>query len=225
MLELRGISKLFPGVRALDKVSVAFQEGEIHALLGENGAGKSTLMNILVGLYQPDKGDIYLKGDKVRIDSPSKAVKLGIGMVHQHFMLVEALTVFENIILGITKDKSLFIKKDTIKKEILKLADRYGLDIEIDRPLTEISVGAQQRVEILKALYRGAELLILDEPTAALDSRRAQIAMDLLRKLAVDQQAAVVAVTHDEKIFDRFDRMYMLRDGKLEDVVWTSEAA
>jgi simple sugar transport system ATP-binding protein len=125
-------------------------------------------MNVLIGLYQPTEGAIYLDGKKVRIDSPAQAVKLGIGMVHQHFMLVEAMTVFENIILGDRNTKGVFIDREARKKEILELSARYGLDVELDKPITEIAVGAQQRVEILKALYRGAELLILDEPSAAL---------------------------------------------------------
>lgn len=213
-LKMENMTKKFGEVYANKNINLMIKEGEVHTLLGENGAGKSTLMNILVGLYQPDKGDIYLKGDKVRIDSPSKAVKLGIGMVHQHFMLVEALTVFENIILGITKDKSLFIKKETIKKEILNLADRYGLDIEIDRPLTEISVGAQQRVEILKALYRGAELLILDEPTAALTDMEVEGLFRIIRKLTAEKKSVIFISHKMREVMEISDRITILRAGE-----------
>ncbi|HCD43324.1 MAG TPA: heme ABC transporter ATP-binding protein, partial [Lachnoclostridium sp.] len=168
LLKMEHITKHFGEVYANRNINLSVQEGEVHTLLGENGAGKSTLMNILIGLYQPTGGEIYLRGEKVKIESPKAAVRLGIGMVHQHFMLVEAMTVLENIILGSKKDSSIFINKEQLKKDILELAQKYGLDVELDKPVTEISVGAQQRVEILKALYRGAELLILDEPTAAL---------------------------------------------------------
>ncbi len=172
--EMDQITKQFGDVYANRNINLSVMEGEVHTLLGENGAGKSTLMNILIGLYQPTAGTIYLRGEKVKIDSPKAAVKMGVGMVHQHFMLVEAMTVLENIILGSRKDSSVFIKKDQVRKEILALSEKYGLDVELDKQITEISVGAQQRVEILKALYRGAELLILDEPTAALTDIEAE---------------------------------------------------
>lgn len=156
LLRMEGITKQFGAVYANKDINLSIEEGEIHTLLGENGAGKSTLMNILIGLYQPTSGTIWLKGKKVKIDSPKTAVKLGIGMVHQHFMLVDAMTVFENIILGTKKDSSIFIKKEERKKEILELSQKYGLEVDLDKQVNEISVGEQQRVEILKALYRGA---------------------------------------------------------------------
>ena len=143
-LRMDNITKRFGDVFANKNINLSVKKGEVHTLLGENGAGKSTLMNILCGLYQPTSGEIYLEGKKVKIDSPRTAVKIGIGMVHQHFMLVEAMTVFENIILGTSKDKSIFIKKDALKKEIQELADSYGMDVELDKEITEISVGAQQ---------------------------------------------------------------------------------
>ena len=169
-LRMEHVSKRFGDFYANKDIDFSVRRGEVHTLLGENGAGKSTLMNVLIGLYQPTEGTIYLDGKKVRIDSPAQAVKLGIGMVHQHFMLVEAMTVFENIILGDRNTKGVFIDREARKKEIQDLSARYGLDVELDKPITEISVGAQQRVEILKALYHGAELLILSlihisEPT------------------------------------------------------------
>lgn len=213
-LKMKNMTKIFGEVYANKDINLTIMEGEVHTLLGENGAGKSTLMNILIGLYQPTNGDIYLKGEKVKIDSPSKAVNLGIGMVHQHFMLVEALTVFENIILGTTKDKSLFIKKDIIKKEILELANRYGLDIEIDKPITEISIGAQQRVEILKALYRGAQLLILDEPTAALTDIEVEGLFKIIRKL-INEKKSVIFISHKmREVLEISDRITILRGGQ-----------
>jgi ABC-type uncharacterized transport system ATPase subunit len=211
---MESMTKKFGEVYANKDINLTIMEGEVHTLLGENGAGKSTLMNILIGLYQPTRGNIYLRGEKVKIDSPSIAVKLGIGMVHQHFMLVEAMTVFENIILGITKEKSIFIKKSAIKKEILGLAEKYGLDIEIDKEITEISVGAQQRVEILKALYRGAELLILDEPTAALTDIEVEELFKIIRKLT-DEKKSVVFISHKmREVLEISDRITILRTGQ-----------
>ena len=146
------ISKRFGDFYANKDICLSVAKGEVHTLLGENGAGKSTLMNILISLYQPTEGKIFLNGKEERIESPSQAVKLGIGMVHQHFMLVEAMTVFENIILGDRNSKGLFIDRAARRREIEALAEKYGLDVELDKLITEISVGAQQRVEILKAL-------------------------------------------------------------------------
>lgn len=213
-MKMEHMTKKFGEVYANQDINLSIQEGEVHTLLGENGAGKSTLMNILIGLYQPTKGEIYLRGEKVIIDSPSKAVKLGIGMVHQHFMLVEAMTVFENIILGITKDKSMFIKKDLIKKEIQELADKYGLNIEIDKPITEISVGAQQRVEILKALYRGAELLILDEPTAALTDIEVKGLFQIIKKLTAEKKSVIFISHKMREVLEISDRITILRAGQ-----------
>ena len=149
VLRMEHITKQFGSVYANKDVNFSVRAGEVHTLLGENGAGKSTLMNVLFGLYQPTWGDIYVRGQKVKIESPSQAVKLGIGMVHQHFMLVEAMTVFENIILGDTRSKGIFIDQNARKKEILELSEKYRLDADLDQPITELEVGAQQRVEIL----------------------------------------------------------------------------
>ena len=183
ILRMEHITKRFGDVFANRDVNLDVRRGEVHTLLGENGAGKSTLMNVLIGLYQPTEGEIYLTGEKVRIDSPAKAVQLGIGMVHQHFMLVEAMTVFENIILGDKHTRGVFIKKDQMRREIQALAERYGLDVDLDKVITDISVGEQQRVEILKALYRGAELLVLDEPTAALTDLEVEGLFSIIDKL------------------------------------------
>ena len=213
-LKMDGITKKFGNAYANKNIVLSVKEGEVHTLLGENGAGKSTLMNILIGLYQPTAGDIYLHGEKVKIDTPAKAVKLGIGMVHQHFMLVEAMTVFENIILGTTKEASAFIKKEAMKKEIRELADKYGLNIELDKPITEISVGAQQRVEILKALYRGAELLILDEPTAALTDLEVIGLFQIIRKLTAEKKSVIFISHKMREVLEISDRITVLRAGE-----------
>lgn len=214
ILRMSGISKQFGEVYANRNVNLDIRCGEVHTLLGENGAGKSTLMNILIGLYQPTDGEIYLRGKKVSIDSPGTAVKMGIGMVHQHFMLVEAMTVFENIILGVTHDKSFFINKEKLQKEILELSEKYGLDIELDKEITEISVGAQQRVEILKALYRGAELLVLDEPTAALTDIEVQGLFKIIRKLKAEKKSVIFISHKMREVLEISDRVTILRAGE-----------
>lgn len=214
VLRLENMTKKFGEVYANKNINLTIMEGEVHTLLGENGAGKSTLMNIIIGLYHPTKGSIYHEGKKVKIDSPAKAVKLGIGMVHQHFMLIEAMTVFENIILGSKKDHSVFIKKDKVKAEIKALADKYGLDIELDKEITEISVGGQQRVEILKALYRGAKVLILDEPTAALTDIEVEGLFRIVKKLT-NENKSVVFISHKmREVLEISDRITILRHGE-----------
>ena len=208
------ITKRFGDVYANRDINLEVRQGEVHTLLGENGAGKSTLMNVLFGLYQPTEGDIYLHGKKVRIDSPAQAVRLGIGMVHQHFMLVEAMTVFENIILGDRNTKGVFIDKEARKKEILELSERYGLDVELDKPITEIAVGAQQRVEILKALYKGAELLVLDEPSAALTDIEVEGLFKIMHKLT-EEGKSIIFISHKMREVLRIsDRITILRAGE-----------
>ena len=197
--------------------------GEVLTLLGENGAGKSTLMNILIGLYQPTEGKIFLNGREVRIDSPSQAVKLGIGMVHQHFMLVEAMTVFENIILGDRNSKGLFVDREARRSEILELSQRYGLDVELDKLITDISVGAQQRVEILKALYHGADLLILDEPSAALTDIEVEGLFAIMHKL-VDEGKSIIFISHKmREVLHISDRITILRAGEVVTTVLCGE--
>lgn len=214
ILRMEHITKRFGDVYANRDINLEVREGEVHTLLGENGAGKSTLMNVLFGLYQPTEGDIYLHGKKVRIDSPAQAVRLGIGMVHQHFMLVEAMTVFENIILGDRNTKGIFIDKEARKKEILELSERYGLDVELDKPITEIAVGAQQRVEILKALYRGAELLVLDEPSAALTDIEVEGLFKIMQKLT-NEGKSIIFISHKMREVMRIsDRITILRAGE-----------
>ena len=168
VVEMEGITKRFGAFGANDGIDLRVKRGEIHALLGENGAGKSTLMNILFGLYQPDEGSIKINGKPVTISDPNEAVRLGIGMVHQHFMLVEPFTVTENIILGKELRRLGFLDLKRAEEEVRRLSEHYGLQVDPRAKIRDISVGMQQRVEILKTLYRGADILILDEPTAVL---------------------------------------------------------
>ncbi|MBQ6321900.1 MAG: ABC transporter ATP-binding protein [Lachnospiraceae bacterium] len=214
LLRIEKISKRFGDFYANKDISLTIKEGEIHTLLGENGAGKSTLMNILVGLYQPTAGHIYLNGKEVHIDSPSQAASMGIGMVHQHFMLVDAMTVFDNIILGEKRSKGVFIDRDSRRKEILELADRYGFHIDLDKQITEISVGEQQRVEILKALYRGAQLLILDEPTAALTDIEVQGLFDVMHRLSSEGKGIIFISHKMREVLHISDRITILRAGE-----------
>lgn len=214
ILRMEHITKQFGNVYANRDVNLDVRRGEVHTLLGENGAGKSTLMNVLFGLYQPTEGSIFWNGKKVRIESPSQAVRLGIGMVHQHFMLVEAMTVFENIILGDKNTKGIFIDREARKKDILELSARYGLDVELDKPITEISVGAQQRVEILKALYRGAELLVLDEPTAALTDLEVEGLFDIIHKLTGEGKSIIFISHKMREVLHISNRITILRAGQ-----------
>lgn len=214
LLRMEGISKQFGDFFANRNVNFEVRAGEVHTLLGENGAGKSTLMNILIGLYQPTAGSIYLRGKKVSIESPAQAVKLGIGMVHQHFMLVEAMTVFDNIILGDTRTKNPFIEVKERKKEILDLSWKYGLNVELDAKITDIAVGSQQRVEILKALYRGADLLILDEPTAALTDVEVEGLYSIIEKLKSEGKSIIFISHKMREVLHVSDRVTILRAGE-----------
>ena len=167
-IEMLNIMKEFPGIKANDNVTLQVEQGEIHALLGENGAGKSTLMSILFGLYQPDEGQIKINGEPVEINDPNDANKYNIGMVHQHFKLVHNFTVLENIILGIEETKHTFIQKGAARKKVIELSQKYKLNVDPDALISDITVGMQQRVEILKMLFRDNNVLIFDEPTAVL---------------------------------------------------------
>lgn len=223
LLRMEHISKRFGSFYANKDVCLTVNRGEVLTLLGENGAGKSTLMNILIGLYQPTEGKIFLNGKEERIDSPSQAVKLGIGMVHQHFMLVEAMTVFENIILGDKRSKGVFVDKEARRREIMELSERYGLDVELDKLITEISVGAQQRVEILKALYHGAELLILDEPSAALTDIEVEGLFAIMHKLT-EEGKSIIFISHKmREVLHISDRITILRAGEVVTTVDRSE--
>ena len=215
LLRMEHISKRFGSFYANRDVSLTVNKGEVLTLLGENGAGKSTLMNILIGLYQPTEGQIFLNGKPVRIESPSQAVKLGIGMVHQHFMLVEAMTVFDNIILGDKHAKGLFIDQAARRREIEELSARYGLDVQLDRLITEISVGEQQRTEILKALYHGAELLILDEPTRGIDVGAKFEIYKLMTEVAQAGKAVVMVSSELPELIGMCDRIYVMNQGHI----------
>jgi len=223
ILRMEHISKQFGDFYANKDINFDVREGEVHTLLGENGAGKSTLMNVLIGLYQPTEGSIYLCGKKVAIDSPAEAVRLGIGMVHQHFMLVEAMTVMQNIILGDKRYKGIFIDHAARRKEILELSWRYGLNIDLEAKITDISVGAQQRVEILKALYRGAELLILDEPTAALTDIEVEGLYSVIEKLKSEGKSIVFISHKMREVLHVSDRVTILRAGKTIKTLVASE--
>ena len=214
LLRMQNVSKQFGDIYANKDINFTVKKGEVHTLLGENGAGKSTLMNILIGLYHPTQGDIFLRGQKVKMENPALAVKLGIGMVHQHFMLVENMTVFENIILGISQDHSLFINKEKKAKEILAFADKYGFNIDLNKVIEDISVGEQQRVEILKALYRGAEILILDEPTAALTDIEVEGLFDIINRLTKEGKSVVFISHKMREVLKISDRITILRAGK-----------
>src|SRR5690625_1213671 len=209
------IRKEFPGVVANDDVNIQLKKGEIHALLGENGAGKSTLMNVLFGLYQPERGEIKVNGKPVEITSPNIANDLGIGMVHQHFMLVEPFTVTQNIILGHepkTKYGTVNLKK--AEKEIQALSDQYGLRVDPRAKIRDISVGMQQRVEILKTLYRGADVLIFDEPTAVLTPQEITELIEIMKSL-VKEGKSIILITHKLKeIMQACDRCTVIRKGK-----------
>ena len=209
------ISKRFRSFYANKDVSLSVNRGEVMTLLSENGAGKSTLMNILIGLYQPTEGKIFLNGKEVKISSPAHAVALGIGMVHQHFMLVEAMTVFENIILGDRNSKGLFIDRAARRREIEALSEKYGLNVELDKLITDISVGEQQRTEILKALYHGAELLVLDEPSAALTDIEVEGLFAIMQKL-VEEGKSIIFISHKMREVLRIsDRITVLRLGEV----------
>ena len=214
VIEMREITKVFGEFVANDKINLELRKGEIHALLGEKGAGKSTLMNMLAGLLEPTSGEIVVNGQVVKLDSPSKAASLGIGMVHQHFMLVEAFTVAENIILGseLTKNGVLDIARAT--REINELSERYGLAVDPSAKVADISVGAQQRVEILKTLYRGADILIFDEPTAVLTPSEIDELMAIMKNL-VKEGKSIVLITHKlDEIRAVSDRVTVIRRGK-----------
>jgi len=213
-LEMRGITKRFPGVLANDHVDFDMKSGEVHALLGENGAGKSTLMKILYGLYRPDEGEILLNGKPVAISSPIDAINLGIGMIHQHFMLVQTLTVAENVVLGLPSSRGLLTDLDRVSKRILDLAAIYSLKIDPSAYIWQLSVGQQQRVEIIKALYRGAALLILDEPTAVLTPQEVDELFVIMNQMVKDGHALIFISHKLHEVVEISNRVTVLRDGR-----------
>jgi general nucleoside transport system ATP-binding protein len=216
VLELQGITKQFPGVLANDHITLTLNQGEIHALLGENGAGKTTLMNILYGLYHPDEGKIMVRGQEVTMSSPSEAIRLGIGMVHQHFMLVPPFTVTENVMLGQEELKNgLVLDRASVADRIRKISEQYGLQVDPEAYVHDLSVGAQQRVEIMKILYRQADILILDEPTAVLTPQEVQDLFQVIRELRAGG-VSVIFISHKLKeVMEIADRITVLRDGRV----------
>src|SRR3954471_2882953 len=220
LLELRGITKRFPGVLANDNVNFDLRHGEVHALLGENGAGKSTLMNILYGLYTPDTGEILLDGKHIDLGSTKAAIEHGISMVHQHFMLIPVMTVAENIVLATEpRHMGVLLDYDAARKRVRELSERYGLAVDPDARVDRITVGQQQRVEILKALYRGAEILILDEPTAVLTPQEAQELFEIIRSLKA-QGKSIIFISHKlNEVLDIADRVTTLRRGVVVDTI------
>jgi ABC-type uncharacterized transport system ATPase subunit len=214
LLELKGITKRFPGIVANDHVDFDLEKGEVHALLGENGAGKSTLMNILYGLYHPDEGEIRLRGKSVRIHSPREAIDLGIGMVHQHFMLIPVMTVAENIVLHAEPHRGPFLDIEEAENRVREISKQFGLAVRPEARVESISVGMQQRVEILKALYRGAEILILDEPTAVLTPPEAEELFEILESLKAEGKS-IIFISHKlNEVLEVAERITVLRRGK-----------
>lgn len=221
VVEMKNITKVFPGVVANEDVNFSLKKGEIHVLLGENGAGKTTLMNQLYGLYEPTAGEIFINGKKEHIKDPNVAIALGIGMVHQHFMLVDPFTVTENIILGTEPKSKNKVSLDMVKarQDVLEISNKYGLQVDPDAVIHDISVGMQQRVEILKALYRGADILILDEPTAVLTPQEIEELGVILRKLTA-QGKSIILITHKLKeVMIMSDRVTVIRRGKKIDTI------
>lgn len=223
VLRVEGITKVFPGVKANDEISFSVRKGEILALLGENGAGKTTLMNILYGLYQPDAGEIYRDGRKVEIQTSNDALDLGIGMIHQHFMLVPPFSVIENIIMGLPAGKYGLLPIQAARREVQELSRKYGLPVDVDARVWQLPVGDQQRVEIVKALYRGADILILDEPTAVLTPQETDDLFAVLRTLK-EQGKSVIFISHKlDEVKAISDRVTVLRNGRVVGTVETAD--
>ncbi len=223
IIEMLHITKEFPGIIANDDITLQLRRGEIHALLGENGAGKSTLMSVLFGLYQPEKGEIRKNGQVVKINDPNDATALGIGMVHQHFKLIDVFTVLDNIILGAETTKLGFLQKQEARKKVQALSERYGLKVDLDAKVEDITVGMQQRVEILKMLYRDNEILIFDEPTAVLTPQEIDELMDIMREFAKEGKS-ILFISHKlNEIMAVSDRVTVLRKGKYVGTVDTKD--
>lgn len=224
VLRMEGITKYFSGVVANDRISLDCRRGEVLGLLGENGAGKTTLMNILYGLHQPDGGKIFLNGSQVQINSPSEAIKLGVGMVHQHFMLVEALTALENVILGIPSEKAPLLDLKSSQKRFVELCEKYELHVDPTTEVWKMSVGKQQWLEILKALYREAKLLVLDEPTSVLTPSEGKELFKAIRRLT-NGGHSVIFISHKlDEVLEITDRIIVIRDGQVVGTVPTKVA-
>jgi len=226
VLELRGITKSFPGILANDSINLSVEKGKILALLGENGAGKTTLMNILYGLYKPDKGQIFINGEEATIQNPSDAIALGIGMVHQHFMLIPVMTATENVMLGVEPIRyGIFLDKSKVAKRILEISKQYDLEVDPNAYISDLPVGAQQRVEIIKVLYRQADILILDEPTAVLTPQEVEGLFKVLRSLVANGKS-VIFITHKLKeVLAIADTISVLRGGKVVGTLNTKDAS
>jgi len=223
-VEMKDIVKAFGSFRANDGVNLTVRKGEIHAILGENGAGKSTLMNILYGLYQPTSGTISINGKQVKIDGPNKAIELGIGMVHQHFMLVQPFTVTENIILGMEPMKSFGrVNMKKARTKVQEISERYGLNVDPDAKIEDISVGMQQRAEILKVLYRGADILILDEPTSSLTPQEIEELIHIMHNLTAEGKTIIIITHKLKEIKESADYCTIIRQGKYIDTVKVSD--
>ena len=223
IIEMLHITKEFPGIIANDDITLQLRKGEIHALLGENGAGKSTLMSVLFGLYQPEAGEIRKNGQVVRINDPNDATALGIGMVHQHFQLIDVFTVLDNIILGAETTKLGFLQKKEARKKVEALSKKYGLEVDLDAKVEDITVGMQQRVEILKMLYRDNEILIFDEPTAVLTPQEIEELMATMKEFAREGKS-ILFISHKlNEIMEVADRVTVLRKGKYVGTVNTKD--
>ena len=222
-LEMRNIVKRFPGVLASDHVNFDVNAGEIHALLGENGAGKSTLMKILYGLYKPEEGEILLNGEVIDIESPNDSIGYGIGMIHQHFMLVDNLSVAQNVALGLKTSRGPVVDIKAVSARIVELSEKYGLKVDPKAIISNLAVGERQRVEIIKALYRGAALLVLDEPTAVLTPQEVDEFFVILRQMAADGHALIFISHKLDEIFALTDRVTVLRDGRVVGTVPTAD--
>lgn len=222
-VELCGIVKRFPGVVANDHINFDVRAGEVHALLGENGAGKTTLMRILYGLYQPDEGQIFIDGQPVTIHSPADSIRSGLGMIHQHFMLVPTLSVAENVALGLPSSRGVLLDLDRVSQRIRELSEAYGLTVDPQAMVWQLSVGEQQRVEIIKALYRGAALLILDEPTAVLTPKEVQEFFVTLKRMASEGHALIFISHKLHEVLSISDRVTVLRNGRVVKTLNTAE--
>lgn len=224
VLQMRGMVKTFPGVRAIDQVNFDLFPGEVHALLGENGAGKSTLMKVLYGMYAPEAGEIFLNGNPVNINSPSEAIGQGIGMIHQHFMLVPSLTVVENVALGMKSSRGFRLDLDEVAEKLEQLSQDYNLKVNVHAPIWQLAVGEQQRVEILRALYKGAAVLILDEPTAVLTPGEVEDLFRVLRQMTSEGHGCIFISHKLHEVLAISQRITVLRDGRLVDTIATEGA-
>ena len=225
VIQLKNITKQFPGVLANDNISLEINRGEVFAIVGENGAGKSTLMKIMYGLYKPTSGEVYIKGDKIQNFAPKTAIDKGVGMVHQHFMLVPSFTIAQNVVLGMEKRKNnFFVDEKKAIESTKKISEEYGLKVDPKAPIEMVSVGIQQRVEILKTLYRGADVLILDEPTAVLTPQETEELFVVIRRLVKEMGKTVIIITHKlNEVLDISNRVAVMRAGKLVGIRNTSD--